>query len=626
MPEPSRRAGIRSRLLLIALAPALLTALGLTAYFTRLMYDVSGAEMQNRAASAARHAAQALPYALVSGNVALIQRIADEERHNSQLAFLKVDAVDPALRALSGKRPGNQENYVSWKSAIVLPSAELGEDASPAADSPRLGMIEAGVALDQAERTRRESLLRTALAALGALIGTGLLAWRLSTRLASQINHIGSTVGQLAHGDFRVRVVTRHDAEDEITQLGEGVNVMAEALQRHQAELEQRIAQATADLAAKKDQAERANAAKSRFFAAASHDLRQPMHALSLFVAALKARPLPPDAQQLADQIEASTGAMELMFNALLDISKLDAGVIEAQPQHFAIQPLLDSLTRQFGPVAAEKGLRLRVTASSAYLHSDPILIERILVNLVSNAVRYTETGGVLVGCRHHGGLLRLVVCDTGPGVPPDQQENIFQEFVQLDNPARDRDKGLGLGLAIVSRLGRLLGHRIQLDSTPGKGSAFSIEIPLGDPALVRPSAPPAPAPGVLPADALVVLIDDETAILDGMVELFRNWKIDLVAVHDAAEARARLAELDRRPDVIVSDYRLPGEDGLAVISGLRERYGAALPAVIISGDTAPETIQTITAAGLSVLHKPLRPAKLRALISHQIRIARGGQ
>jgi signal transduction histidine kinase/CheY-like chemotaxis protein len=489
-----------------------------------------------------------------------------------------------------------------------------------------LGLVEAGVSLDEAEKTRSESLFRTTLAALLAIAITGILAWRLSTRLARQINHIGSTVDRLADGDFAVRVDVHPDIEDEISALGADVNVMAEALQRHQAELEQRIAQATADLAAKKESAERANVAKTRFFAAASHDLRQPMHALSLFVAALKARPLPADAQALADQIDASTGAMELMFNALLDISKLDAGVIEAQIQHFPIQPIFDRLAAQFGPVADEKGLRFSIRPSPLYLNSDPLLIERILINLVSNAVRYTEHGGIVVGCRPRGEFVRLAVSDTGSGVPPEQQENIFQEFVQLDNPARDRNKGLGLGLAIVARLARLLGHEVRLDSRPDRGSSFCVAVPRGIAALVRPAAPPLPPPGVLPDDALVVLIDDESAILDGMRALFANWRIGLVASFDHASAVAELDALGRAPDVIVSDYRLPGDDGVAVIARLRARYGKAIPAVVVSGDTAPETIQAISAAGLTVLHKPLRPAKLRALMTHLIQQARTGE
>jgi len=371
------------------------------------------------------------------------------------------------------------------------------------------------------------------------------------------------------------------------------------------------------------DMAERANHAKSRFFAAASHDLRQPLHALTLFVAALKARSQQTETQNLVDNIEASTATMEQLFNALLDISRLDAGTIEAHPLHFRLHDLLLDLDKQFGALATEKRLRLRFRPCDITLFSDPLLIERILVNLISNAIRYTDDGGVLIACRRRGRMLRLSVIDTGRGIPLDQQESVFQEFVQLHNPARDRNKGLGLGLAIVSRLGRLLGHRVELRSRPGHGSVFSIDVPLGDAQLIK-AHTAAASPGFIPDDALVLLVDDESAILRGMAELFDNWHIDLVTAHSADEAVQWLDSIGRVPDVIVSDYRLPDDtDGIEVVARLRQKYGPDIPAILVTGDTAPDTILRISQAGFPLLHKPLRPAKLRALLTHLIRQAR---
>jgi len=227
------------------------------------------------------------------------------------------------------------------------------------------------------------------------------------------------------------------------------------------------------------------------------------------------------------------------------------------------------------------------------------------------------------VTCRRHGRSVRLSVIDTGRGIPPDQQKNVFQEFVQLHNPARDRSKGLGLGLAIVSRLGRLLGLRIDLRSWPDHGSAFSLDVPCGDVRLVRTPAP-ANTPGPIPVDALVLLVDDETAILRGMAELFDNWNIDLVTAHSTDEAEHWLDSLGRIPDVIVSDYRLPDDtDGVEVITRLRKKFARDIPAILVTGDTAPDTILRISQAGIPMLHKPLRPAKLRALLTHLIQQAR---
>ena len=618
---------IRSRMLVIALLPALLTEFGMAAYFTTRALATAEDALHARATNAARHLADALPYALVSGDIARVYALLKTEAENSQLSFARITDAHGRLVASTGDslRAALPDDHFGQLTEIRLPAADFRDDplfaarAAPASDL--LGRAEVGVSLEQISAFKRDTLIHAALLMLVALALTGALAWRLSNRLAGQLQHVGRVVGRLACDDLTVR--SHLPPHGEVGTLAAGINNMAEALQAHRHELEKRIHAATADLAAKKDMAERANHAKSRFFAAASHDLRQPLHALSLFVAALKARNQQPEAQTLIDNIEASTAAMELLFNALLDISRLDAGTLEAHPQHFPLHKMLLDLDQQFGALAAEKQLRLRFRPCDVTLYSDPQLIERILVNLIANAIRYTDDGGVLVACRRRGRMVRLSVIDTGRGIPPDQQESVFHEFVQLHNPARDRSKGLGLGLAIVSRLGRLLGHRVDLRSRPGHGSMFSIDVPCGDARLIRPPTA-AGTPGPIPDDALVVLVDDESAILRGMAELFDTWHIDLVTARSADEAEHWLASLDRVPDVIVSDYRLPDDaDGIEVITRLRQKFGRDIPAILVTGDTAPDTILRISRAGFPLLHKPLRPAKLRALLTHLIQQAR---
>lgn len=626
LPGSLRPSSIRSRMLMIALLPALLTEFGMVAYFTRQAFATAEDALHTRAAQAARHLAATLPYALASGDTALAHAQLKAETDHSRIAFARVSDARGQVVASTGDTlhaaaPGF---YYRQAAEIRLPAAELPDGALGKSGAPPaaglLGRIEVGAASAEFDAFKRDTLIHAALLMLGALLVTGALAWRLSNRLAGQLRHVGQVVGRLARDDLTVR--TQLPPQGEVGALAAGVNDLAAVLQTHRGELERRIQEATADLAAKKDMAERANQARSRFFAAASHDLRQPLHALSLFVAALKGRTHQPETQTLIDNIEASTAAMELLFNALLDISRLDAGAIEPHRVHFPLQKMLHDLGHQFGAVAAEKHLQLRLRPCGVTLYSDPLLIERILVNLIANAIRYTDDGGVLVACRRRGRTVRISVIDTGRGIPPDQQESVFHEFVQLHNAARNRSKGLGLGLAIVSRLGRLLGHRVELRSRPDHGSIFSVDVPLGDPQLIRAPAP-AGAPGQIPADALVLLVDDESAILRGMAELFDNWNIDLVTAHSADEAVHWLDSLARVPDLIVSDYRLPGDtDGIEVIARLRQKYGHAIPAIVVTGDTAPDTIQRIGQAGLPLLHKPLRPAKLRALLTHLIRQA----
>jgi two-component system, sensor histidine kinase len=619
----------RSRMLVIALLPALLTEFGLVAYFTTQTLANAEDALHARAANAASHLADDLPVALASGDAADVLALLQAETENSRLTFARVTNVHGRLIASTGDvlRAPLQGKHYRRVADIRFPATDFRGHTLRAAGilpaSALLGHAEIGVSFDQIDAFKRDALIHAVLLMVVALGLTAVLAWRLSNRLAGQLQHVGAVVGRLACGDLAVR--TELPPSGEVGALATGVNNMAEALQAHRNELERRIHEATADLASKMDMAERANHAKSRFFAAASHDLRQPLHALSLFVAALKARSQQPETQHLVDNIEAATATMEQLFNALLDISRLDAGTIEAHPVHFSLRTLLLDLDKQFGALAAEKRLQLRFRPCEITLYSDPLLIERILVNLISNAIRYTDDGGILVACRRRGRMLRLSVVDTGRGISLDQQESVFQEFVQLHNPARDRSKGLGLGLAIVSRLGRLLGHRVELRSRPGHGSTFSIDVPLGDARLIEPSTPATPS-GRLPDHALVLLVDDETAILRGMAELFDNWGIDLVTAHSANEAVQWLDSIGRVPDVIVSDYRLPDDtDGIEVITHLRQQYGRDIPSILVSGDTAPDTIRRISQAGFPLLHKPLRPAKLRALLTHLIQQARTG-
>ena len=664
-----RHASIRTQMLLIVLVPALLAELGLAGYFANRSITAAEQALAERASDAAHHLAATLPYALVGGNEILVNHMVQTEQIRSQLAYVVVmdaqgkriaavgdsgivSAANPASLLAPSKMasPRNgpgllwQDGYLSAQQSIRLPAPERRDgqrrslmDSDPLRAEARAesyapnaaqsvhdavwGQVRVGVGLAQLAEYRRHIFIRALLLVLSALTLTGMLAWHLSNWLAGQLRHMGEAVERIAQGDLQVRADVA--AGGEIGTLAAGINQMAEVLQTNQSELEIRIAHATADLAAKKEEAERANIAKSRFFAAASHDLRQPLHALTLFVTALKERNQQPETKKLVDNIEASTAAMELLFNALLDISKLDAGVIEVHPVHFPAQQMLEDLRSQFAPVAKEKGLQLRIRNCPGYLYSDPLLLERVLINLVSNAIRYTDRGGVLVGCRPRRGSVQLSVWDTGRGIPVEQQQNVFQEFVQLHNPERDRSKGLGLGLAIVSRLGRLLGHRIGLRSRPNRGSVFTIDVPPGNPRLAQISLP-FPIPGTLAEDALVVLVDDEEAILQGMAELFDNWKLDLVAARSAEEALHLLEGTGRTPDVIVSDYRLPGNsDGLQVIARLRQHFHSDIPAVLVTGDTAPGTIQAINQAGFPILHKPLRPAKLRALLTHLIRQGR---
>jgi signal transduction histidine kinase/CheY-like chemotaxis protein len=370
----------------------------------------------------------------------------------------------------------------------------------------------------------------------------------------------------------------------------------------------------TRELSARKDEAEAATAAKSRFIAAASHDLRQPMHALGLSVERLDTLPHDEAARPVLANVRASVQSLQDLLDALLDLSRLEAGAVPAVEQPVEVAALWERLLREFAPAAAQAGLRLRARPCAAWVRSDPALLHRMLLNVLSNAIRYTEHGGVLLACRRRGELAWLEVWDTGVGIPHGRQTEVFDEFVQLGEPRRGEPRGAGLGLAIVARTARLLQHRLELRSRPGRGTCLRIVVPLAEP------APPAEAPRPRPAaprdlaGLCVLVLDDDPLARAAMQALLVSWGCEVMAAATPGEALERAAA--RRPDVIASDYRLgQGENGLACIARLRERLGQDTPAFLMSGDTDAALAGAAQHAGLVLLHKPVRPARLRALL-----------
>ncbi len=370
-------------------------------------------------------------------------------------------------------------------------------------------------------------------------------------------------------------------------------------------------------LSQQRDEAERANIAKSKFLAAASHDLRQPLHALTLFTTALDERIKYPEARRIVDNINASVRALEKLFNALLDISRLDAGVLQPEIRHFALHPLLSRLVVEYTPEAETKGLEVICAPSTTVVHSDPALLERILRNYLSNAIRYTDNGEVRLDETKTTEGLRIDVVDTGIGVPESQHRAIFNEFHQLGNPERDRAKGLGLGLAIVERVARLLDSPIAVESEPGRGARFSVTVPLGEPGQVTAEPPMGLSDPRHDVEGLhVVIVDDEVNVREGMTTLLAQWGCNVTAVGSEEEGVAALHATSRPPDVIIVDYRLREErTGVQAIARLRQTFGAEIPALIVTGDTAPERLREARQSGHPLVHKPVQPAALRAFL-----------
>lgn len=621
---PLRRQSIRTRILVIALVPSLLTAGLLTLLLLRQTLADTERKTRSELLGATRHMAAASQYALAAGNADLLWHVAEQERQQENLLFTCIQEAGGNSRFCAGiPDPGSLATLPAAGTIAEIPGAWLAAQPilAPAGSSanrhaPVIGHAIAAASTAPLKAAQRTALLTAVSLVLTSALFTAFLAWRLSTRLTRRIAHVSQAVERIAGGNLQIRIET--DPSTELGVLEEGINRMAESLQAHQDELQVRIIHATSDLAAKKEEAERANTAKSRFFASASHDLRQPLHALSLFGEALKQRVDTEELQTLAAQISSSISSLETLLNALLDVSRLDAGTIEVRKRHFPASQLFEHIQQQFEGPAFAKGLKLKVRPSNWILYSDPVLLERILINLVSNAVRYTPSGRVLVAGRRRGHALLIQVWDTGIGIPENAQQAIFEEFVQLNNPERDREKGLGLGLAIVARTARLLGLTVRLRSRVGRGSVFALEVPLGSTQQLANAETAHPPPAASLEQRLGVVVDDEAPILRAMESLFQSWGVGLVTGRSADEALEQLRLLGSAPDFLITDYSLPGDsDGLEVARRFRKLYGKDLPVLVLTGDTAADTLARISEAGHKIMHKPVRPARLRAALAH---------
>ncbi|MGE5475899.1 MAG: hybrid sensor histidine kinase/response regulator [Bacteroidales bacterium] len=360
--------------------------------------------------------------------------------------------------------------------------------------------------------------------------------------------------------------------------------------------------------------ARQAVAAKSRFLAAASHDLRQPFQAMRFFHTVLADHAVHPAARRASDMLERALTAGEQLLNALLDISTLDAGTVQVRRQRFHIAPLLGQLEAEFRPEAEGKGLRLRLHAPESEVDSDPLLVARILRNLLANAVNYTRRGGILLAARRSASCVRIQVWDTGFGIPDTQLSEIFEEFHQLENPERDRTRGLGLGLAIVRRLARLLDIPVNVHSRLGRGSVFSITLPLAE----RPIGACVGANGEEPmavAKRTILVVEDDPMVLMGLQMILETWGMAVLPAEDLAQVLERLDE--GQPDLILSDLRLrAGLTGFEVVEKVRVMLGRHVPAIILTGETGKAELAEGQRRNLTFLHKPIQAEPLKAAIA----------
>lgn len=632
---------IRERMLAAALLPVFLLVLALVAFFWLGRSDDANDSHVQRGRLLLQQTVLASELGLFSGNVESLQLVVNGVQREAEVRLVAV--FDASGAPLVSSRTQEIPTYEVLVSAALSAGDEersfdtyfgpIGVGNPPVDDVYSGTSVGAGGAHDALgyaivqmsrdgliQRQRDMRIVAATVAFMGFLLG-GFLAVKLGEGVVGPILRVSRTMERIGRGDFSARMTPLRG--DPLFELQEDLNRMAVRLEWGRDELEKRVQEATHELRERKDQAEAATQAKSRFLAAASHDLRQPTHALGMFIARLGQLSLDAPTRKLVGNLQASTLAMQELLDSLLDVSRLDAGVVPVRLSSFSLQDLLNNVYAALAPTAAARGLRFRIRTTSVWVYSDAALLQRMVMNLAQNAVNYTPEGTVLLAVRPTatGSHIRLEVWDSGIGISPENQKEVFNEFYQVGNRGRDRNQGLGLGLNIVERTAQLLEISVSLRSQLGRGTRFSLRIPTGVAGASAPLASEPPATADLHGVAVLVVEDNDTARL-GLSDLLEDWGCRVTSVSDTVSAIQQV-QAGYVPGVVVSDYRLgEGDNGLQLIMQLRTLLGHSLKACLVSGDTDAGLFSQAQAAQIPLLHKPVRPAKLRSLLRRLVSVA----
>lgn len=633
---------IRMRMLLAALVPVFLISLLMGVFFLKARFDDFEQSYSQRTGAVTRQLVLASEYGLFSANLAQLQVLTSGVLLEPDVLWVRLLNQRGEVLASSGSQKMEAEVFFSdsdysrfdaarqteWRVQSVYASTvkldDVYEDKTGSLKNGRLllGQVQIGFSRVSLNEHKRDTVLLSGLISLLAMLVGLALALFLSRGVIRPISRITQLIERIGHGDFAgiQTYPPERSLSDPLRDLQAILQHTALRLMHTRDDLELQVAMATNAMREKKDEAERATLAKSRFLAAASHDLRQPTHALGMFVARLAQLPHDAPTQQLIGNLETSVRAMQGLLDGLLDISRLDAGAVKIEVQAFALQGLFDRLHEDLAQSALDKGLRLRIRPSACWVNSDATQLYRILLNLTSNALRYTQQGVVLVVARlaEAGKSVHIEVWDSGVGIAPEHHEAVFNEFFQVANAQRDRNKGMGLGLNIVQRSCRLLGHEIQLRSQLGRGTRFRLSLAC--------ASPVADSQGFMVQETVladnlqgiaVLLIEDDALASAAQAGLLQSWGMQVQVAVGPNEALQWLHQ-GFFPELIISDFRLgAGSNGIDVLQQLQALLPDTVPSCLMSGDTDPSVLQAAQAAGLTMLHKPVRPAKLRNLLRH---------
>ena len=621
------RGSLQGDLVRLGVLPCAALALVLTGWFTHARLATLEAVFNAEGQAIARQVAAMSDLSLFAGDVPALQNVVNAALRGGQAARIEI-SNSAGIFVAAGPAPAGDAPLRTFSAPVTLREASRAAAFAPAGsttagDAP-IGLVQAF--LDTTAYAQERT--RTLMTGIGLAVLALLMAWaavrHMARSIARPLRRVTRTVAALQAGQFDARCDVAAPApragraeapHHEFAVLAHDVNRLAERLQQHQQVSEQRVREATAVALMRMAEAEQAALSRARFLAAASHDLRQPLHAMGLFIDSLLAGATEAQRPALA-RLQESAAFMGVLLDDLLEISRLDAQVLAPALADVPLAPLFDALAAQQAARAAEGGVRVVWRDRGLAVRSDAALLQRVIGNLVANAVRHAPLDGtVLVAARRCAGGVRIEVRDNGVGIAPIHQSRIFEEFYQVANTERDRRQGFGLGLAICARIAALLDTRIALRSALGLGSTFSIALPAAEAAA--PALPPAPAAvhaGLAGLRCLVV--DDDPAILEGTAALLQQWECLCDTAASAREALGLLGAPGARYDVVLCDLQLAGaEDGMAVLAEA-QRLQPRAQAVIVSGATGPEDLKRLRRQGAMLLTKPVAPAKLRALLA----------
>ena len=611
------RSSLAQQLVLLAVLPATVATLAAITVLTRQHLDSVTELMRANAQTVALQVATVAQAPLSRMDRRALMRTAQSGTMQPYVQQVQIWSDDGEIVANSETMDRHREEGLQVTAPIV------------SEDGRRTGSVMVEISLDAVQRARNSVWLNVLGVLIASVVGVGLSGWWAARRISAPIRALGDAVDRLGAGQ-EVSVAVEGTAE--VRHLQQGFNLAASGLAESRRLLESRIADATAELGRKNRQLEVASQAKTRLLAAASHDLRQPLHALTLFSDGLSNGETDPVRLQRIGHIRECVDALDRLFSELLDLSQLDAGVLQPQWADFALDRAFDEISRNFRAVAEQQNLRLVVRKTDLWVRCDYTMLARILNNLVSNALRHTTEGGVLVAARRRGKGVRIEVWDTGIGIAPQYQARVFEEFFQVEsaNPPSREARGMGLGLATVQRLARLLNTRVELRSQVQRGTAVRLLVRGASPSLAtQPQALPFVAANedVRLDGVRALVIDDEHTILEGLQVVLTNWGAQVMAAQTRAEALALADGWAEPPDVVVSDLLLRGGDnGIDVIRALEQHprgIGVATARLLVTGETKPDRLREVASAGIAVLYKPVSPRVLRQSIHAQLMAVR---